>query len=110
MSFVLRANTMDDLSRTLLGYGRLRIVSVEQRIAVGSAYYEVTLGSLDEQRVIEAVPLPLRARSCRRGHVSGYTKVGPSWRCIECRRIDAKYYGKKRKRKRAVHLVQRTGS
>lgn len=121
--------TLNDLRGALRRYSSWRVVSIERRILVGRAFYELTLTMplrpvppraappapplLPLALRGEPVPLALRARCCPKGHTTGYKKSGPAYRCIECRRINSRYYAAKkrarRRRERELCLLQKAG-
>jgi hypothetical protein len=127
MNFMIRADSLGDLTTALRRYDSCRVVSIEQRISVGRAFYELTMAprSAPPRAVSspalplplalrgEPVPLALRARCCPKGHTTGYKKSGPAYRCIECRRINSRYHAAKRRarrrRERELCLLQKAG-
>lgn len=94
MSLQLRANSLDQLRKLLVEYSFCRILSVEDRASAEAASYEVTL-TLDDGRV----PIAFRTKTCIRGHTSGYKRIGPVYRCVECHYLAGQKDSLKRKYK-----------
>jgi hypothetical protein len=102
MNFMIRAAALDELKTALGRFAGCRVVSIEQRILLGIAFFEATIDPAAEADLGRPapIPLPLRALSCPKGHTAGYKKSGACYRCIECRRINSRYYGAKRRARR----------